>query len=237
MPSVLADVFGFPLAALPAGHKNPLLCSVLLIGLNLRVAVYSPLSVVILKEQVDPKVRAAIEKDPIAVFNKFADMRMQGQSPVDAGILPPNPVTKKVKSPDRWAKQQIDNAKAAGDDWLDGMKNPSRDPIAAAIAAVEKWKDRLLAAIKAGKWEKNLAKSSHAEIVKIVETLGSGVYTGAFDARADKIKRVVNELQPLVQAASDTIQAMSDKTDADREKRLLTARKLMIAVGEKRAGA
>jgi hypothetical protein len=29
---------------------------------------------------------------------------------------------------------------------------------------------------------------------------------------------------------------MSDKTDADREKRLLTARKLMIALGTKRRG-
>jgi len=29
---------------------------------------------------------------------------------------------------------------------------------------------------------------------------------------------------------------MSNKTDADREKRLLTARKLMIEVGKKRAG-
>ena len=181
--------------------------------------------------------RAAVEKDPIAVFNQLADLYSQGLDPKEAGIVPGNPVTRKVKSADRWAKQQIENAEAAGDDWLDGVVNPSRDPIASAIAAKDKWQDRLEKAIKDGKWEKNLAKSSHAEIVEIAKELGTGVYTNAFGARKKKIRRVVGELQPLVQSVSDTIQGMSDKTDADREKRLLTARKLMIAVGEKRAGA
>lgn len=190
-----------------------------------------------MSEKIDPKVRAALEKDPIAVFNVFADMRLQGQSPVEAGILPGNPVTKKVKAPDRWAKQMVDNAEKAGDDWLDGVKNPSRDPIKAAIAAKDKWEDRLATAIKEDKWAKNLAKSSHAEIVEVAEKVGTGAYTGGVKARETKIERVVKELHPLVQAASDTIQAMSNKTDADREKRLIAARKLMIEVGKKRAGA
>ena len=190
-----------------------------------------------MKEKVDPKVRAAIKADPIAVFNKLADMRLQGVDPVEAGILPGNPVTKKVKSPDRWAGQMVDNAEKAGDDWLDGVKNPSRDPIDAALAANDKRIDRLQKSIKDKKWEKNLAKSSHAEIVEIAEAVGTGAYTGGVTARKKKIRRIVGELHPLVQAVSDTIQAMPDKTDADREKRLINARKLMIAVGEKRAGA
>ena len=181
-------------------------------------------------------IRAAATKDPIAVFNQLVELRNQGVDPVEAGIVPGNPVTKKVKSVDRWSKQQVDNAVAAGDDWLDGVKNPSRDPIDAAIAAKEKWKDRLEAAIKAGKWEKNLAKSSLAEIIEIAEAVGTGAYTGGVSAREKKIKRVVGELQPLVQSVSDTIQAMPDKTDANREARLLAARKLMIEVGKKRAG-
>jgi hypothetical protein len=97
--------------------------------------------------------------------------------------------------------------------------------------------DRLQTAIKDGKWEKNLKKVSHADIVSVVEKLGSGVYASGVSAREDKIKKRVAELQPLVQAVSDTIQAMPDKTDADREKRLIQARKLMLEVGKKRAGA
>jgi hypothetical protein len=82
-----------------------------------------------------------------------------------------------------------------------------------------------------------LKKVSHADIVKVVDKLGGKVFSDGLDARSDKIVKVFNELQPLFQSVSDTIQSMPDKTDADREKRLLTARKLMIEVGKKRKGA
>jgi len=188
------------------------------------------------KEKLTPEMQKLLTEDPVAFFRGLAELREQGQDPKELGLIPSNPVTKKVKSPDRWAKQQIENAKGAGSDWLDGVKNPSRNPIEAALAANEKRIDRLNESIKNKKWEKNLAKSSPAEIAAIAEKLGSGVYTSGVDARSDKIARRVGELQPLVQSVSDTIQNMSDKTDTDREKRLLTARKLMIEVGKKRAG-
>ena len=195
------------------------------------------LLVVFMSEKIDPKLQAQIVKDPVAAFNVFADMRLQGKDPVKEGILPGNPVTKKVKSPDRWAKQQIEGAEAAGDAWLEGVENPSRDPIEAALAANEKRIDRLMQSIKDKKYEKNLAKSSHAEIVEVARKVGTGAYTGGVRARETKIGRIVRELHPLVQAASDTIQGMPDKTDAQREARLVAARKLMLEVGKKRAGA
>jgi len=188
------------------------------------------------EEKLDPKLAALLEQDPTAFFSALADMYAAGQDPKELGIVPGNPVTKKVKSADRWAKQQIDNAVAAADDWLDGVKNPSRNPIDAALAAKDKFVDRLNQAIKDGKWEKGLAKSSQAEIIEIATKVGSGAYSTGVSARESKVKRVVGELQPLVQAVSDTIQAMPDKLDADREKRLLQARKLMIEVGKKRRG-
>ena len=190
-----------------------------------------------MKEEVDPRIRDLAEKDPVALFSMLAEMRAQGKDPITEGILPGNPVTKKVKDVARWTKQQIEGAEESGDAWLDGVKNPSRDPIASAIAAKDKYVDRLTQAIKDGKWEKNLAKSSHAEIVEVAEKVGTGAYTGGVRAREKKITRVVTELQPLVQSVSDTIQAMPDGTDAEREKRLISARKLMIEVGKKRAGA
>lgn len=145
-----------------------------------------------------------------------------------------NPVMKKVISADRWKEKQVKRSVAAADDWLEGVKNPSRDPIEAAIASKKKMIDKHKAAIEAGKWEKNLKKSSAAEIVEIVTKLGSGVYSTGVEARDKKIGRVTNELQPLAQGVSDTIQAMPDDTDAAREKRLTSARKLMIEVGKKR---
>ena len=189
------------------------------------------------REELDPKLQALLDEDPVAFFHALADMRAMGQDPKEMGLIPKNPVTKKVKSASRQADQLVSHATAAADDWLDGVKNPSRDPIAAALAANEKRIDRLQQSIKDKKWEKNLAKSSHAEIVEVAEEIGASGYSAGVEARKKKILRVFNELQPLQQSVSDTIQAMPDKTDADREKRLLAARKLMLELGRKRAGA
>jgi len=189
-----------------------------------------------MSEKLDPKLQDLLDKDPLAFFNALAEMYQQGQDPKALGIIPANPVTKRVKSADRWSGQQIENAKAAADDWLDGVKNPSRNPIEAALAAKDKFVDRLTQALKDGKWEKGLAKSSAAEIIDVATKVGSGHYATGVSAREAKIKRVVAELQPLTQAVSDTIQNMPDKSDADREKRLLSARKLMLELGKKRRG-
>jgi len=188
------------------------------------------------EEKLSPEMQALLDKDPVAFFLGLVKLREQGLDPVETGVIPGNPVTKKVKDATRWASQQVKNAVDAREDWLDGVKNPSRNPIEAALAANEKRIDRLKQSLDAKKWEKNMAKVSPAEIVEVATKLGSGVYSAGVEARTSKIQKRVNELQPLVQDVSNTIQGMSDKTDADREKRLLTARKLMIEVGKKRAG-
>lgn len=187
-----------------------------------------------MSHELDPKLQALLKQDPRAFFEAIYELRMQGTDPVAAGILPSNPVTKKVKSPDRWAKQQIDNAAAAGADWLDGVKNPSRDPVAAAIDKNDKRKDRLAEAEKEERWLKSMRKVTPQDIIAVADALGTGVYTSGVTARSAKITRRVAELQPLAQSVSDTIQNLPDKTDADRVKRLITARELMKAVGQKR---
>jgi hypothetical protein len=96
--------------------------------------------------------------------------------------------------------------------------------------------DKLKKAIAEKRFEKNLRKSSLSEIQTIAAAVGTGGYETGVEARRSKVTRVVNELQPLVQAASDAIQAIPDTTDADRIKRLTEARRLMIEVGKRRAG-
>jgi len=174
--------------------------------------------------------------DPVERFHVLAELRAQGIDPVEIGLIPGNPVTKKVPSGDKMATKLINRATVAAEDWLAGIKNPSRNPIEAALDAKDKWSDRLSQAMKDGKWEAGLKKVTHADIVAIAEKLGPKVFTEGLEAREAKIKKVFNELQPLFQSVSDTIQSMSNKTDADREKRLLQARKLMIELGKKRRG-
>jgi len=184
----------------------------------------------------DAEYRAACDADPLAVFNTLADLRRSGTNPVDVGLVPHNPVTKKVKAADRWAKQQVDSAIAAAGKWQDGVMNPSRDPIAAGIEADDKWKNAMKTAMDQDRRKKGLQATSTAELQAVVTKLGSGVYSSGVEARTAKVQKVVNQLQPLAQSVSDAVQGMSDKTYADRTKRLLAARDLMIAVGQKRRG-
>jgi len=193
-------------------------------------------SLIKMGEKIDPRIQKLAVEDPVAFFLSLCELREQGKDPITEGILPGNPVTKKVKDAARWASQQIANAKDAADDWLTGVKNPSRNPIEAALAANDKRIDRLKASIDSKKWEKNLGKATLADITTVCDKLGSGVFSAGVEARTAKINKRVGELQPLAQSVSDTIQAMPDKTDADREKRLTSARKLMIEIGKKRAG-
>lgn len=145
-----------------------------------------------------------------------------------------NPAKRRVKSASTWAQQQVDNAKASSADWLAGVQSPARDPVEAAKAAVRKWENNLAVAIKDGAYVKGLNKTSAAEVASIAAAVGTSAFEGGLEARRSKIQRVVNELQPLAQGVSDAIQALPDATDADREKRLLAARKAMIELGKRR---
>lgn len=144
-----------------------------------------------------------------------------------------NPAKRTVKSAARWASQQIENAKSSGADWVDGMHNPSRDPIKAAIDSEKKYENNTMESIKNHKYVKGLQGKSLADITSVVDKLGAGVFTAGIEAREDKIKAKVQSLQPKVQAVSDAIQGMPDATDADRAARHAAARKLMIELGKK----
>ena len=187
-----------------------------------------------IKEKMEKKeITEDMAKD---LFDALAEVYTQVGLDVREDLVPHNPVTKKVLPPDKWKDRLIKRATAAADDWLAGIKSPSRDPIKAAIEADDKWKDKLTQAMKEDRRKKALEKVSHADIVAVVDKLGTRAFTDGISARDTKIEKRVKELQPLVQAVSDAIQAMPDKTDADREKRLLMARRLMIEVGKKRRG-
>lgn len=144
---------------------------------------------------------------------------------------------KKVKDPTRWANQQIENTKSASKDWLDGVENPARDPIAAAKAAEPKYEEAMKKVLAEKRHLKGLDKSSHADIVKIAKALGPAVLEQGVEARKDKIAATVAKLQPIVQQVSNEIQAMPDATEGDRERRMVETLRKMRTVGNKLRGA
>ncbi len=184
----------------------------------------------------DEEYRAAVKENPDAVFDVLADAYVEGGAGAREALVPHNPVTKKVIDPSRWAERQISGAQGAGSRWLEGVQNPSRSPIAAGIAAEDKWRSKIQQAITENRRVKGLQKSSDDIIKANATALGPGVFSSGVAARATKIRNTVASLQPLMQAVSDTVQGMPDKTDADRDARALKTIQLMREVGKKRRG-
>jgi len=193
----------------------------------------------VIKEAKDITGEVALE-NLTASFNKVADVLENNPASVDFNKPhgKGNPVTlgSRVISPEDWAKKQQTRAVAAADDWLAGVTHPTVLPNEAAIKANDKRKDKLAEAEKSEKWLKAMKKVNPDEMYEIIKAVGAGGYKSGIEARKVKIDRVVKELQPLVMAAAATIDAMPQATDADREKRLIAARRLMIEIGKKRLG-
>lgn len=149
-----------------------------------------------------------------------------------------NPMTlgEPVIPASEWAEKQVSRAAAAAAEWAKNVKRPRRDPIKAAIAAAPKRAEKVRQSLEEKKWEKAMAKVDEALMYKVIEKRGASAFRAGVEDRRDKVVARVAELQPLVTALKKTIEAMPDVSDADREARLLAARRGMIEIGKKRRG-
>ena len=149
-----------------------------------------------------------------------------------------NPITlgPLVISPEEWAEKQVSRASAAASEWEKNVQRPRRDPIKAAIAAAPKRKQKLMESLDQGKWEKAMAKVDEDLMYVVIRKRGASAFRAGIEDRKGKVVARAKELQPMVAALKATIDAMPDVTDADREKRLLAARRGMIEIGKKRRG-
>jgi len=135
-----------------------------------------------------------------------------------------------------WAAKQVKNATAAAGEWLKNVKRPRRDPLASAIAAGPKRAEKVRQSLEEKKWEKAMAKVDEDLMYRVIDAGGAEVFRKGVEMRRLKVAARVAELQPMVTALKKEIEAMPDVTDADREARLLAARRGMIAIGKKRRG-
>lgn len=149
-----------------------------------------------------------------------------------------NPITlgPPVIDPEEWAEKQQRNAAAAAGDWLKNVKRPRRDPLKAAIAAKEKRKEKLRESMEQDKWAKAMANVDEDVMFQVIDAVGAEGFRRGVTARKAKVVARAKELQPMVAALKKEIEAMPDVTDADREARLLAARRGMITIGKKRRG-
>lgn len=148
-----------------------------------------------------------------------------------------NPITVEiVPSADRWASKQIANAVAGAANWVEGVQRPSADFKTAGLAAAGKWKQRVTEAVQQDRFAKGLGKTNTEEAIATAVAVGASGFSSGIQAREAKIRRVVGDLQPRVAAVKRTIDQMPQDTDAQREQRLLAARRGMIEVGKARRG-
>jgi len=172
----------------------------------------------------DALFRSILKALPSVTLN--ADPAKFRTNPVTPGVGP------LVIPAETWTKRWQTSGEAAADDWYEHALTPSGDPVALALAANDKRKDRLEKAEKAEKWVKKMKKLKAADVFDGIQAVEAAGYKRKITASAGKAGRRFAELQPKVLALKQAIQKLSDKTDDDREKRMLAARKGMIAIGE-----
>lgn len=149
-----------------------------------------------------------------------------------------NPITlgPPVISPEEWAEKQTRNASAAAAEWHKNVLRPRRDPLKAAIAAAPKRAEKVRQALEEKKWEKAMGKVDEDMMYDVIRKRGAAAFRSGVEDRKAKVVARTTELQPMVTALKKTIEAMPDVTDADREARLLAARRGMIEIGKRRRG-
>lgn len=138
--------------------------------------------------------------------------------------------------PARTAEKLVRRAQAATSDYVEGMKNPKRNPVEMAVRAEGKYEDRVRAAIANKSYGKGVRKQDYSEAVRIATEDGGAAYSAGVSKRVTKIQRVHADLMPRLGALSQAIQQMPQDTDAQRVARLLAARAGTIAIGKARKG-
>lgn len=128
----------------------------------------------------------------------------------------------RVISPEAWKTRQINTLKSVGEtNYKVGISKPKKDPIAAGIAAEEKYATETKKAIDAGSRKAALEKTNMAEWYKYSSELGAGRLVDGVVKREAKVGDFVRTFQPMLVDHLTKIDGLSDVTDGDREQKML----------------
>lgn len=148
-----------------------------------------------------------------------------------------NPITVQVvPSAEEMASDLITNARNAASKWERKIQTPRASFKEAGLAAKGKHKQKTMEALQEDRYAKGMQRVNEDEAIQTALAVGGTGYAAGISAREAKIRRVFGELQPRFTALARSIRAMKQDTDADREARLLAARRGMIDIGKARRG-
>ena len=176
----------------------------------------------------------------MAAFNKAtammeADPELAARSNI---VKSGNPITiRRIKGADRWTSDLIAGVAAARDKYLDGIQNPRKNPKEEALKKKGRWKNKIEEAIKGDNYAKGIQGYNLDEAIQLAVDIGADNLVRGVEARAPKIRRVVDRLVPLFVAAKDVLDRMPTDTVAETEKKQVEASRLMRQIGVKMKGA
>jgi len=131
-------------------------------------------------------------------------------------------VVTRILSPEDWKKRQLSTLSAVGEtNYRVGIAKPKKDPIAAGIAAQDRYaaqmkKDEVLERRKTA-----LEKTSMAQWYKYASTLGAGRLVEGVTKREDKVADFIRTWQPMLADHTSKIDGLPDVSDSDREQKML----------------
>lgn len=131
-----------------------------------------------------------------------------------------------------WAEKQITRTQAAGDAWQKGMNAPKKDPVAAAIAAKDKYNNSMQKVIQEDRFAKGLMQVDSQSIADSVNALGPQVFTNGVAARAPKIRRKVAMVREKLTVHVDTMDALPTATPEQREAKMIANLRGMRKIGD-----
>jgi len=128
----------------------------------------------------------------------------------------------RILSPEDWKKRQLDTLKSVGEaNYAVGIAKPAKDPIAAGIAAEDKYAAEVKKAIDAKSRAAALGKTTMAEWYKYSSELGKGRLVEGVTKREAKVSSFITSFQPMLSSHVGKIDAMPQATDGEREAKML----------------
>jgi hypothetical protein len=128
----------------------------------------------------------------------------------------------RLPSPDDWRAKQIGNIKAVGEtNYRAKIGKPKKSPIAAGIAAEDKFADAMRKALDAKSRASGLKSVTDDEWLTYATELGAGRLVEGVTKREPKVKKFIDAFQPMLADHLTKVDPMANVTLADRKAKML----------------
>jgi len=143
----------------------------------------------------------------------------------------PVPLAPRIPEASVMVDKLVGNATNAGERWLANVQRPKKEPLKEALKANTKYKNAMQASIAGDHWAKGIQATDEAQMYATIAALGSGAFTQGIVARKGKIQAKFDKMRPLMVTLANQLDAMPTDTDAQREAKMIAAKRGMQALG------